>query len=91
MKRPSPLYGLLQRGVEDRRAPGAMSHSISIQARFPTGKTVLAEGRVVSWALLRDKGRPNTPVYSKVVRPKPPTRTPAVRSRGRHTDRRAYR
>ena len=54
--------------------PGATSPSISIpRARFSDGQPVLADDVLFSWALLRDKGRPNhRQYYSKVAKAEAP-------------------
>ena len=50
--------------------PAATSPSTSIpEARFSDGKPVTADDVLFSWALLRDKGRPNhRQYYSKVAK-----------------------
>ena len=54
--------------------PEPTSRSISIpRARFSDGKPVTAEDVLFSWALLRDKGRPNhRQYYAKVTKAEAP-------------------
>jgi peptide/nickel transport system substrate-binding protein len=63
------LYGLLARGVETDDARSYVTFHLDPRARFSDGKPVLAEDVLFSWALLRDKGRPNhRQYYSKVAK-----------------------
>ncbi|MDP2329945.1 MAG: extracellular solute-binding protein [Reyranella sp.] len=63
------LYGLLARGVETDDSRSYVTFHLDPNARFSDGKPVLAEDVLFSWALLRDKGRPNhRQYYSKVAR-----------------------
>src|SRR4051812_38879919 len=62
------LYGLLARTVETDDARPYVTFRLDPNARFSDGQPVLAEDVLFSWALLRDKGRPNhRQYYSKVV------------------------
>ncbi|MFO1108791.1 MAG: extracellular solute-binding protein [Bradyrhizobium sp.] len=63
------LYGLLARTVETDDARSFVTFRIDPRARFSDGKPVTAEDVLFSWALLRDKGRPNhRQYYAKVSR-----------------------
>ena len=63
------LYGLLARGVETDDSRSYVTFHLDPKARFADGKPVLAEDVLFSWALLRDKGRPNhRQYYSKVAK-----------------------
>jgi peptide/nickel transport system substrate-binding protein len=63
------LYGLLTRSVETDDARSYVTFHLDPKARFADGKPVTAEDVVFSWALLRDKGRPNhRQYYSKVAK-----------------------
>lgn len=63
------LYGLLARSVETDDSRSYVTFRLDPRARFSDGKPVLAEDVLFSWALLRDKGRPNhRQYYSKVVK-----------------------
>jgi peptide/nickel transport system substrate-binding protein len=63
------LYGLLAKSVETDDARSYVTFRLDPRARFSDGKPVLAEDVLFSWALLRDKGRPNhRQYYSKVVK-----------------------
>jgi peptide/nickel transport system substrate-binding protein len=63
------LYGLLAKSVETDDARTFVTFHIDPKARFSDGKPVLAEDVLFSWALLRDKGRPNhRQYYSKVTK-----------------------
>ena len=63
------LYGLLARSVETDDARSYVTFHLDPRARFSDGKPVLAEDVLFSWALLRDKGRPNhRQYYSKVAK-----------------------
>jgi peptide/nickel transport system substrate-binding protein len=63
------LYGLLAKSVATDDARSFVTFHIDSRARFSDGKPVLAEDVLFSWALLRDKGRPNhRQYYSKVTK-----------------------
>ncbi len=63
------LYGLLAKSVETDDARSYVTFRLDPGARFSDGQPVLAEDVLFSWALLRDKGRPNhRQYYSKVVK-----------------------
>jgi peptide/nickel transport system substrate-binding protein len=63
------LYGLLAKSVETDDARGYVTFHLDPLARFSDGKPVLADDVLFSWALLRDKGRPNhRQYYSKVAK-----------------------
>jgi len=63
------LYGLLARSVETDDTRSYVIFHLDPKARFSDGKPVTAEDVLFSWALLRDKGRPNhRQYYSKVVK-----------------------
>ena len=63
------LYGLLAKSVETDDARSYVTFHLDPRARFSDGKPVLAEDVLFSWALLRDKGRPNhRQYYSKVAK-----------------------
>src|SRR6476659_4652748 len=67
------LYGLLARSVETDDARTYVTFRLDPRARFSDGRPVLAEDVLFSWALLRDKGRPNhRQYYSKVVKAEAP-------------------
>ena len=67
------LYGLLAKTVETDGARSYVTFHLDPSARFSDGQPVLAEDVLFSWALLRDKGRPNhRQYYSKVVRAEAP-------------------
>lgn len=62
------LYGLLARSVETDEERSFVTFRLDPQARFSDGKAVTADDVIFSWALLRDKGRPNyRQYYSKVA------------------------
>jgi peptide/nickel transport system substrate-binding protein len=66
---PFTLYGLLAKSVETDDARSFVVFRINPKARFSDGRPVLAEDVLFSWALLRDKGRPNhRQYYAKVSR-----------------------
>ena len=66
---PFTLYGLLARSVETDDARSYVTFRLDPRARFADGTPVLADDVLFSWALLRDKGRPNhRQYYSKVAR-----------------------
>jgi peptide/nickel transport system substrate-binding protein len=63
------LYGLLAKSVETDDARSYVTFHLDPKARFADGKPVTAEDVLFSWALLRDKGRPNhRQYYSKVAK-----------------------
>jgi peptide/nickel transport system substrate-binding protein len=67
------LYGLLARSVETDDARSYVTFHLDPMARFSDGQPVLAEDVLFSWALLRDKGRPNhRQYYSKVAKAEAP-------------------
>jgi peptide/nickel transport system substrate-binding protein len=67
------LYGLLAQSVETDEARSYVIFRIDPRARFSDGKPVTAEDVLFSWALLRDKGRPNyRSYYSKVAKAEAP-------------------
>src|SRR5258705_1654922 len=57
------LYGLLARSVETDDARSYVTFRIDPLARFSDGKQVTADDVLFSWALLRDRGRPNHRQY----------------------------
>src|SRR5207253_5143082 len=64
---PFTLYGLLAQSIETDDARTFATFRLDPQARFSDGQPVLAEDVLFSWALLRDKGRPNhRQYYAKV-------------------------
>jgi peptide/nickel transport system substrate-binding protein len=67
------LYGLLARSVETDDARSYVTFHLDPRARFSDGKPVLADDVLFSWALLRDKGRPNhRQYYAKVAKAEAP-------------------
>ncbi len=65
---PFTLYGLIANGIETDRARTTVTFTLDPAARFSDGRPVTADDVVFSWALLRDKGRPNhRTYYSKVT------------------------
>src|SRR6266571_4722072 len=67
------LYGLLAKSVETDDARSYVTLHLDPRARFSDRQPVLAEDVLFSWALLRDKGRPNhRQYYSKVVKAEAP-------------------
>ena len=67
------LYGLLAKSVETDDARSYVTFHLDPRARFSDGKPVTAEDVLFSWALLRDKGRPNhRQYYSKVAKAEAP-------------------
>ncbi|WP_371126170.1 extracellular solute-binding protein [Bradyrhizobium sp.] len=63
------LYGLLAQHVETDDSRSYVTFHLDPKARFSDGRPVLAEDVLFSWALLRDKGRPNhRQYYAKVAR-----------------------
>ncbi|WP_370691344.1 extracellular solute-binding protein [Bradyrhizobium sp.] len=66
---PFTLYGLLAQRVETDDSRSYVTFHLDPRARFSDGKPVLAEDVLFSWALLRDKGRPNhRQYYAKVAK-----------------------
>jgi peptide/nickel transport system substrate-binding protein len=67
--KPFTLYGLLAKTVETDDARSYVTFRLDPKARFSDGQPVLADDVLFSWALLRDKGRPNhRQYYSKVAK-----------------------
>ena len=67
------LYGLLAKTVDTDDARSYVTFRLDPKARFSDGQPVFAEDVLFSWALLRDKGRPNhRQYYSKVVKAEAP-------------------
>src|SRR5882672_7741324 len=67
------LYGLLARSVETDDARTYVTFRLDPRARFSDGKPVTSDDVLFSWALLRDKGRPNhRQYYSKVAKAEAP-------------------
>jgi peptide/nickel transport system substrate-binding protein len=63
------LYGLLARSVETDDARSYVTFRLDPRARFSDGKPVTADDVLFSWALLRDRGRPNhRQYYAKVAK-----------------------
>jgi peptide/nickel transport system substrate-binding protein len=63
------LYGLLARSVETDDSRSYVTFRLDPRARFSDGKPVTADDVVFSWALLRDRGRPNhRQYYAKVAK-----------------------
>jgi peptide/nickel transport system substrate-binding protein len=63
------LYGLLAKSIETDDARSYVTFHLDPRARFSDGQPVLADDVLFSWALLRDKGRPNhRQYYSKVAK-----------------------
>ncbi len=60
---PFTLYGLIADGVETNAARTEVTFTINKAARFADGKPVTPDDVIFSWALLRDKGRPNFRIY----------------------------
>src|SRR5579872_4877693 len=61
------LYGLLAKTVETDERRSYVTFRLDPKARFSDGQPVTAEDVLFTWALLRDKGRPNhRQYYSKV-------------------------
>ena len=70
---PFTLYGLLARTVETDEARSYVTFRLDPRARFSDGQPVTAADVLFSWALLRDKGRPNyRQYYSKVAKAEAP-------------------
>ena len=67
------LYGLLARTVETDEARSYVTFRLDPLARFSDGQPVTSDDVLFSWALLRDKGRPNyRQYYSKVAKAEAP-------------------
>jgi peptide/nickel transport system substrate-binding protein len=67
------LYGLLAKSVETDDSRSYVTFHLDPKARFSDGQPVRAEDVMFSWALLRDKGRPNhRQYYSKVAKAEAP-------------------
>jgi peptide/nickel transport system substrate-binding protein len=63
------LYGLLARSIETDEARSYVTFRLRPEARFSDGQAVTSEDVLFSWALLRDKGRPNyRQYYAKVAK-----------------------
>jgi peptide/nickel transport system substrate-binding protein len=63
------LYGLLAKSVETDEARSYVTFRLDPEARFSDGKPVTSDDVLFSWALLRDKGRPNyRQYYAKVAK-----------------------
>lgn len=63
------LYGLLATSVETDDTRSYVTFRLDPRARFSDGLQVTADDVLFSWALLRDKGRPNhRQYYSKVAK-----------------------
>ena len=70
---PFTLYGLLAKSVETDDDRSYVTFHLDPNARFSDGQPVLADDVLFSWALLRDKGRPNhRQYYSKVAKAEAP-------------------
>jgi len=66
---PFTLYGLLAKSVETDDDRSYVTFHLDPKGRFSDGQPVLADDVLFSWALLRDKGRPNhRQYYSKVAK-----------------------
>src|SRR5215213_7349354 len=66
---PFTLYGLLAKSVETDDDRRYVTFHLDPKARFSDGQPVLADDVLFSWALLRDKGRPNhRQYYSKIAK-----------------------
>ena len=69
MTRPSRCTACWPRAWRPTTARSYVTFHLDPRARFSDGKPVLAEDVLFSWALLRDKGRPNhRQYYSKVAK-----------------------
>ena len=67
------LYGLIAKTVETDEARSYVTFRLDPRARFSDGKPVTSDDVLFSWALLRDKGRPNhRQYYAKVARAEAP-------------------
>ncbi|MGH6712210.1 MAG: extracellular solute-binding protein [Bradyrhizobium sp.] len=63
------LYGLIARSVETDDARSYVTFRLDPHARFSDGKPITADDVLFSWALLRDRGRPNhRQYYAKVAK-----------------------
>jgi len=63
------LYGLLARSVDTDEARSYVTFRLDPRARFSDHEPVTADDVLFSWALLRDKGRPNyRQYYAKVAK-----------------------
>ena len=63
------LYGLLAKSVETDDARSYVTFRLDPRARFSDGHRLTADDVLFSWALLRDKGRPNhRQYYAKVAK-----------------------
>ena len=63
------LYGLLAHSVETDDARSFVTFQLNPRATFSDGQPVTADDVLFSWALLRDKGRPNhRQYYAKVAK-----------------------
>jgi peptide/nickel transport system substrate-binding protein len=60
---PFTLYGLIADGVETNAARTEVIFTVNKAARFSDGKPITPDDVIFSWALLRDKGRPNFRIY----------------------------
>lgn len=70
---PFTLYGLLAKSVETDDGRSYVAFHLDPKARFSDGQPVLADDVLFTWALLRDKGRPNhRQYYSKVAKAEAP-------------------
>jgi peptide/nickel transport system substrate-binding protein len=70
---PFTLYGLLAKSIETDDARSYVTFRLDPKAQFSDGQPVLAEDVLFSWALLRDKGRPNHRLYyAKVTKAEAP-------------------
>jgi peptide/nickel transport system substrate-binding protein len=70
---PFTLYGLLAKSIETDDLRTFVTFRLHPAARFSDGQPVLAEDVLFSWALLRDKGRPNHRLYyAKVTKAEAP-------------------
>jgi len=82
------LYGLLARSVETDDARSYVTFHLDPRARFSDGQPVTSDDVLFSWALLRDKGRPNyRQYYSKVAKAEAPDPLTARFDFGGVTDR----
>ncbi len=67
------LYGLLANSVETDNARSYVTFHLNPLARFSDGQPVTSDDVLFSWALLRDKGRPNyRQYYAKVAKAEAP-------------------
>jgi peptide/nickel transport system substrate-binding protein len=64
---PFSLYGLLAQSIETPQDRSWVAFTLRAEARFSDGKPVTVEDVLFSYAVLRDKGRPNhRTYYSKI-------------------------